>query len=277
VKFHRQGGAMRLKSAVNGRWNAITESVSRKSFDQKEFESTPAAQSPTRRVVELFLPEEARLIIHTHGTWLHGFGEQLENNNLQSRRLRFGGLIPIPQAMQDTLDTLKALVAAGKQLTPEQQATLQQIEDFLDRLGQFIGVNKNVEWLLDIDAKRDTTDPDVEKQRVSILARELWLKVLPLFNVQNVPMGWVTFINLEQSSHAREHGGFLLHSGTDCGLVGQLVKKRKELGGPIPVKCHTRHWEVVGSGNLLGERLKGGDPDYSFSMIIDVSDQLEPS
>jgi hypothetical protein len=277
LKVHRQDGKMRFKSAVNGRWHSITAAVEEEDFDQDEFFSTPAAQRPTNRVVELFLPEEARLIIHSHGTWLHGFGEKLEDNSLQTRKLRFGGLIPIPQEMQDTLDALKKLVAAGQTLTPGQQATLDQIESFLKRLEQFIGVNKDVEWLLDIDAERDKQDRAVEKQRVSILARELWVKLLPLFNVQNVPMGWYTFISVEHSSHAREHGGSLLHSGTDCGLVSQLVAKRRELGGPIPVKCHARQWESVGSGNLLGERMKRADPDYSFSMFLDVRDQLVSS
>jgi hypothetical protein len=33
----------------------------------------------------------------------------------------------------------------------------------------------------------------------------------------------------------------------------------------------------VGSGNLLGERMKRADPDYSFSMFLDVRDQLVSS
>jgi len=272
LKFHRQSGDVRFKSGINGRWEAMTADVDQVDFDQDEFFGTGAAAGPRQREVDLFLPEDARLLIHTHGTYLHGFGEQLENDSLASRRLRFGGLIPIPQEMQDLLDTLNALVAAGQQLTPEQQQTLDDIKEFLDRLGQFVGVNKDVEWLFDIDTVRDTQKPDVEKQRVSILARELWLKLMPLFNVQNVPVGFTTFINFEHSSHPFEHGQAFLNSAKECGVVRDLVKKRQELGQPVPIKYVARQWEVVGSGNLLGERRAARRADYSYSMLIDVKD-----
>ena len=112
--FFSQSGTVRLATAINGRWSMLAERVSEAPGEPGQ--SLPARPNPrTIHEVEMFLPVDAPVSVTSSGTWLHGFGQFIEENTLLNRRLFVGGLLidvnaETKRRMQAAIDSLRKTI-----------------------------------------------------------------------------------------------------------------------------------------------------------------------
>ncbi len=180
LTFAEDHAPVRIKTCINGRWQAKILG------DVDEDDLVPINQKE-----QFHLPKDARMAIMVHGTTRHGFGEFLEGTTLKDRHLRVGGIIDVKKDLEEKLKT--ATTVAQKIAI---EADLDRIDQLLDGVDDFIGQRFTPDWLSDIDAEREK-DELAEKNRVSAIARELWVRPAPIFNRADDPIGWVEGVGID--------------------------------------------------------------------------------
>ncbi|MEO8452917.1 MAG: hypothetical protein ABI647_24220 [Gemmatimonadota bacterium] len=124
--FYSQSGPVRFAIGINGRWTCLRLTASR---DPKD----PPALAPNadgRKVVhnlQLFLPKGAPVTVVANGIWVHGFGEFLEGNTLDKRRLFVGGVLL--DVSDDDKKRFKAVLDDIRKTVNDLRKTGQDVKD----------------------------------------------------------------------------------------------------------------------------------------------------
>jgi hypothetical protein len=194
VAFEQDHDHVRLKMAVHGRWNIVKLNARERTEHPPAMRRNPDGsvdhtwQPPPLHEVVMTLPLEGRLLIHASGTIRHGFGEYIETTPLRTRELRVGGIIAVKKELQDRL---KELFEQGMSRSKEAQLLRKEIErldEMMKVLDEFLGQPYTPDWLLDIDAQREQGEK--ERHRVSAIARELWVRPVPVLTRHDEIVGW---------------------------------------------------------------------------------------
>lgn len=247
LTFAEDHAPVRLKTCINGRWKITVRS----DVDEKE-------RVPINQQEQFHLPNDARLAISVHGTTRHGFGEYLEGTRLAERHLRVGGIIDIKKDLEEKLQ--QARTVAERVMI---EADLKRIDALLESLGDFIGQRYTPDWLSDIDARRETDDL-AEQQRVSAIARELWVRPAPVFNRHDEPIGWVEGVGDDLLPHdVRRARGAIIPEWDRLSSAGRLVRYLKDNAAGQPPDQQTtvmarligNRFVPVGAGNNLAQQI----------------------
>ncbi|HEV2392506.1 MAG TPA: hypothetical protein VG146_09105 [Verrucomicrobiae bacterium] len=181
INFHHGFDNVRMNIGVNGRF-LFAPLEGKKELDIDISSSDP-------RLTQ-FVPDDGVLRVEVHGLDRNGYGEAMEKNPAKlpelpgqniatkDRTLRVGGIF---QFM--TPDQLKQLAASAKAPLTSAIGKVSPgwVKDLSgEMLDLLTGSRKEVKWKEHIDQK----DSDV----ASAVAREMFTKILPLFNNENDPI-----------------------------------------------------------------------------------------
>jgi hypothetical protein len=208
------------------------------------------------------------------------------NRNSSDRTLRFGALVELPKELDDELKDLRQKAKDLGPLTPPGvQQRINQIEEVLKVLDKFIGKKTTPHWLVDIDADR-TDDPTgdartlsdadkviVEKERVSALARALFVEPIAALNNFDEPLGWATFV--DPLGTVINTVGTMNPPPDQVGTVEKLVARQQSTGQAVTrVNVFANRVWQLGSGNNLGMQIteyRGETQPVDYSMIIELA------
>jgi hypothetical protein len=296
LRFHgvHSTNTAHFKACVNGQWRAAQINGVRRSNlpSDPNVPDAPGVRAahalPTEFTgITLFLPPGTRIAVTTHGSWVHGYGEFMERKTKKDRELRFGGLIELPPALDDELKELRRRAAdPNTPMPPELRKRQQDLEEILQVLDNFIGKRTTADWLVDIDNDRTdeqrpaNSDPltdeqkkVIEQERVSALARSLFVDPIAAFNQNDEPMGWCTFVD---PTDTRLTTVSSMDPPPDkVGTIDKLLDVQNQTGVKVSHVnvVANRIWQV-GSGNNLGLQLtefRGEKQVVDYSMVIEFS------
>lgn len=284
-----------FKACVNGQWRSI-QTVSKISNvptdpsqprDPNVRDPTTQDIAPDFQKVSLFLPAGARIAVTTHGSWRHGYGEFMERNTQKRRELEFGGLVQLPSFIDDELQDLRALAKKlGPALPADQRKRLDELEEILKVLDNFIGKKTTADWLVDIDNDRtddqkstngstltDFQKQTIEQERVSALARALFVDPISTFNQNDEPLGWATFV--DPTNTRLTTVGTMSPSPAQIGTVEKLLAEQQRTGQRVThVNVFANRMWQLGAGNNLGMQIaeyRGEKQIIDYSMEIELS------
>lgn len=247
LKFAEDHAPVRIKTCINGRWQA-------KILGEADEDDVVVINQKE----QFHLPKDARIGIMIHGTTRHGFGEYLEGTKLEERRLRVGGIIDVKKDLEEKLKQARTVAEKVKI-----EADLERINELLDGLEELVGQRYTPDWLSDIDAKREKEDL-AEKNRVSAIARELWVRPAPVFNRHDEPIGWVEGVGDDllpvEVSRSR---GLIIPEWDRLSSAERLVKFMKDNASQQPpgqattvtAKLFGNRFALVGAANNLAQQI----------------------
>jgi hypothetical protein len=252
-----QGGTVRLKTGINGRWSSVGS--------DRETLTGHRTIRPTREAGGdvLFLPREGRITLSCMGTRRHGFGEFREGK-AADRTLTVGGLLDFQkQFVQKLIRTFGQIPVLSGLIPDSAKAMLKAIDDLVDSVpDDLLGPRFNVDWDLDVDtdkdqSKKDNPDGTKKNARATAVARELTLHPVPILNKLDVPLG---LIETHPDPLVQHREVDVLEDGTtqDSNLfelpimIGQMEQAgQRRLTGRFLFRAVRT--EQVGGGNLLAE------------------------
>ena len=271
VRFS-QGGVVRFKTGINGRWSSVGS--------KNELLSGHRTIRPSKEAggEVFFLPRDGRITLSCMGTRRHGFGE-LREDKAAERTLTVGGLVDVKKGFIQNLIRLLGQIPVLSGLIPDRaKATLKALDDLIDSVpDDLLGPRFRVDWDLDVDTDRDQSkkdNPDGTKRnaRATAVARELTVKPVPILNDLDSPLGLVEthpklFMNppgdpvLLDDGSAQESNLFELSI-----MVPQMEQaNQRTLTGRFAFQG-TRT-EQVGGGNLLAKWAVAGVSTVGNALI----------
>ena len=201
--FKRSSDQLRYNVCINGRW-IYFPTTNPVGSDSKHFRniSDGSQNHPGPDGLVLHIPDDGAVVITAQGMRRDDQGKYMETHKTtdadltKDRRLRVGGVIQIDDAtakfIRDEIE--KGL---GRQIPDGVFKDLDKVKEILKdenirkilgaAAADLLGQRRIVDWRKDVDTIE--TDPALAHANASAIAREM--KVLPVLNAANQPMGMV--------------------------------------------------------------------------------------
>ncbi len=256
-----QGGTIRFKTGINGRWSSI-------GTDQRQLTGHSSIRPNKDRAGEVFfLPRDGFVTLSIGGTRRHGFGEFREQK-AADRVLKVGGLLDFKKDfIRDVIKRFGQIPLLGGLVPNSVKATIKAIDDLIDNVpDELLGPKVAVDWDLDVDtdkdqSKKDNPDGTKKNARATAVARELTINPTPIINKVDAPIGLIETFD-EPTSMVRHVALAPLPDGsaqeTNLFKMTFMVGELQRTG----TRSITRTFafqgirtEQVGGGNLLAEWL----------------------
>ena len=191
---------LRFNVCVNGRW--IFFPTSKPSARRFVNVSDGSQNHPGPGGLVLHLPDDAVVNITAHGMKRNNLGKFMEERPSvdpdvkKDRRLRVGGIIEIDD---ETAKFIREQIekGIGKEIPAGVFKEVDKVKEILSdenirkllgaAAADFLGQRHIVDWRKDVD----TIEADVKKQHINASAVAREMKVLPVLNSANEPMGFV--------------------------------------------------------------------------------------
>lgn len=252
-----QGGTVRLKTGINGRWSSV-------GTDRETITGHRTIRPNKESGGEiLFLPRDGRITLSCMGTRRHGFGEFREGK-AADRTLTVGGLLDFKKQFVQKLIRLFGNIPVLSGLIPDSaKAMLKAIDDLIDNVpDDLLGPRFKVDWDLDVDtdqdqSKKDNPDGTKKNARATAVARELTLNPTPVLNKLDAPLG---LIETHPNGLVRHREVDVLEDGTaqesnlfELPIMIQQMEGSGQRALTGRFLFRAIRTEQVGGGNLLAE------------------------